>query len=312
MTALDKAAVRGRLSRQQALAAGIPSSTLDGWVADGRLLRRRPNALQLRGAPDERVDRMLELLLSLKAEAYLCCWTALVWWGLWRGAPSTTWLLVAGKWAPKRPGLRVVTCRQLLRGHVTVHNGLPVTTAARTLVDMARLLDLATLRPIVIDAVQQGLTTWDELRIIADERNGARGTGLIRRVCDQLQPGNIQSPLELATREWIATTDLPPPAPAGCVRTPRGLRQLDIPWPQRCVWLDCDGFGYHSSRAAHDYDADRLTDLGTVDGCCGHVTWTKLEQRQPQLLEEVHTLFARADRNLGSGLWTPLQLIPLS
>lgn len=279
----------GLVARQQALDAGLSSSVVDRLAAGGILERSGPRVLTA-VAPDVHGHKAQLWLahLSILRVTVVSHWSALWLWGLLRFSPDLAWITVVGKWAPQRPGVRVVSTRNLPEDDVDCRHGLPCTSLARTFVDLAGFMPVPKLRGVILDARQRGLTDERQIAEVAERRNGARGRSAILRLCTELSVDDADSQLEYKVREWLQTTPLPPPAPAPLIiSTPGGDRQLDIPWPGHKVGLDCDGLAYHGSRTAHDKDAVRRSDINLTVWRVVFVTWARVELGAPRLERDI-------------------------
>ena len=136
---------------------------------------------------------------------------------------------------------------------------MPVTTAARTLADLAALAGHRFLGRLVDDALRRRLTTLDELR------EAALGAG--RRGCrSSVRPRSRQADFRRATvprRSSSPASSLPasragPPAPG---RAGGRVYLLDLAYPDRRVGIEYDGWDAHRTRSAFDGDRARGNDL---------------------------------------------------
>ena len=115
-------------------------------------------------------------------------------------------------------------------------DGLPTTTAARTVVDLAAVFGFERLRRIVENGVNDGVTTDDEVGAVLHEvaRPGKWGVEKLRRVLADRAPGDPvpDSVLERHAARRAALGGLPDPVPQfpHPGRHPgRGLRRLRVP-----------------------------------------------------------------------------------
>ncbi|MBO0831373.1 MAG: hypothetical protein J2P29_05325, partial [Actinobacteria bacterium] len=94
--------------------------------------------------------------------------------------------------------------------HLTSKFGLPVTTAARTVVDLAMTLEYPAGVVAADSALHQGLTTAPELWQVAGQCQTRRGGDRATRVVDFANP-LAESPLESLARVVFDEGGLPPP-----------------------------------------------------------------------------------------------------
>jgi very-short-patch-repair endonuclease len=133
--------------------------------------------------------------------------------------------------------------RSLPRSDVTRHFGIPVTTPARTLIDLARVVDFETLEEALAEAQIRGLVRPEALI--------PRATGALARALGLAEP--TRSQLERAFRRFVRDHDLPPPVINGFVEG----YEVDAHWPETRLVVEVDGWRYHSPRRAFEDDRER-------------------------------------------------------
>ena len=131
---------RGRVARRQLLAAGISSSTIAWYVERGRLHPR------LRGvfvyghrAPIELGDETLALL-AVRDGAALSHVSAAALWGLIGPEAGPVHVVVGAGRSARASRVLVHRSTTLIPKDIRIHQGLPVTSPARALLDSAPLL----------------------------------------------------------------------------------------------------------------------------------------------------------------------------
>lgn len=128
-------------------------------------------------------------LLAVARGAVLARETAGLVHGLGSTPPSTTVHVVVCCTCPhERPGTTVHRSLTLRDSHVTSVAGQPVTTATRTLCDLANVCGPVRLRRLVAEAVRRGLTSAADLRTVMDQMGRFRGKAGLRDVVEQLSP----------------------------------------------------------------------------------------------------------------------------
>ncbi|MEU6857640.1 hypothetical protein AB0B28_02000 [Glycomyces sp. NPDC046736] len=146
---------------------------------------------------------------------------------------------------------------------ITVVDGLPVTTLARTLVDCAA--DLPRLEAVAAaDQMLRAGIGSDHLLAALEPVHGAR----LRQANTTLLSADprAESPMESWTRCLIGDAGLPPPVPQLRVRTPNGrVKFLDLGWERWRVGVEYDGLATHLGLTAETADHRRhqtLRNLG--------------------------------------------------
>ena len=101
-------------------------------------------------------------------------------WEIWGGPTRITEVLAPRGRRPKGPVL-VLTYRRLDPADVTVHKGIPVTTVARTLVDLTEVFDAHELANVIHEAAYRRLFDLQETCAAMERANGRRGSSGSRR-----------------------------------------------------------------------------------------------------------------------------------
>lgn len=133
-----------------------------------------------------------------------------------------------------------MTCAPLPAGSTVLLAGLPVTSLARTVTDVARAWAL---EPALVaaDAARWGdRLTAAELGVAAEAVAGWRGADAARRVCDLARDG-AESPLETRTRLRLVADGVPEPRLQVTLTADGVSAQVDGWWPEAGVAMECDG-----------------------------------------------------------------------
>ena len=90
--------------------------------------------------------------------------------------------------------------------------GIPVTNAARTLLDLASCVGEERMNQVVDEALRKGLVSIESLRrfVNREKKSGRRGAGVLRRLVEQREPGYQPSASELqaSVRRLLAAAGL--------------------------------------------------------------------------------------------------------
>lgn len=249
----------GIVTRTQLRGLGLRDGVITAWIGNGRLARRGSGVFALgHRRPDDR-SRWLADVLARGDRAWLADQSAAALWDLNIGDEGRTHLVVPAD------GSRSLTagasCRRssrLIEGtQTTVHAGIPVTTVARTLADLAARVRPAQLRRAVERA--DALELFD-LRDVAPLL-GERGVKPLRLLlAEAAAHGGLprtRSVLEAEFIEFCIAHRLPRPQVNRWDRS----REIDFRWPDRAVVVEVDGWEFHRSRAAFESDALRTQEL---------------------------------------------------
>lgn len=158
--------------------------------------------------------------------------------------------------------------------------GMPVTTAARTAFDLARVPGLET-AVIRIDALRHATGVGVEsIHAIARRHRGARGTRQLRRVLDLCDAG-AESPQETRTRLVLTSAGLRPTHTQIEVRDEFGrfVGRLDMGWPDALVAVEFDGAQHWTDPRQRSRDIDRIAELAELNWIVVRVSSEMLRER---------------------------------
>ena len=137
--------------------------------------------------------------------------------------------------------------------------GIPVTTVARTLVDLSGGLTPDRMVRVVREADYLGLLDLDEVDAALARASGKRGTGVLRAVLDAHRPGTVvRSELEHRFLELCRKAGLPEPECNVPLQIKGRRYVVDCLWREQGVVVELDGAAAHASPRA--FEADRARD----------------------------------------------------
>jgi hypothetical protein len=154
------------------------------------------------------------------------------------------------------------------REDVTVHFGIPVTTPARTLLDLAEVLDTPSLTRAVNEARLKHRSTLPELRELL-VRSPGRTTRRLRPFIENTT-GPTRSRFEDEFLRFVARYDLPAPEMNQIVAG----EEVDALWRRERLIVELDGREYHEHRFEEDRDRDAV--LVAAGFSVLRVTWERL------------------------------------
>ena len=151
-----------------------------------------------------------------------------------------------------RPGLRLHR-RALPQADLTTRHGIPVTSPARTLLDLAARLLERELEVLVNEADKLDLVDPEELRAAFASRAGQRGVASLRRLLQRDVFALTDSELERRFLPIARRAGLPPPLTQAHLN---GFR-VDFFWPDLGLVVETDGLRYHRTPAQQARDRRR-------------------------------------------------------
>lgn len=176
----------GYFTTAQAAAVGVDRKRLARYVAAGHLERVRRGVYRLVPFPRSPHEDLFVAWLETGLHSVISHDSALALYELSDALPTAVHVTVPFTASRRHPGLRLHT-NQISADEITHYDALPVTTVARTIVDVA-VAGLADelVEQAVLEAVQQGLVTPELLHTAARAR-GPRVTGIIRRALERIE-----------------------------------------------------------------------------------------------------------------------------
>jgi very-short-patch-repair endonuclease len=183
----------------------------------------------------------------------------------------------------RRPGIcphRVAVLPDTERAFVV---GVPVTSPARTLVDLAVRLRPRRLEQAMAEAERRDLTDRTEVAALLDCGPLRKGATTLRSLLAiENRPAFTRSSAEERFLALTRKGGLPVPA----VNEKVGTTEVDFLWRSEGVTVEVDGFAYHSSRGTFEKDRRRDARLAARGFQVVRVTWR-------QLTEEPHSVLVR-------------------
>ncbi|HVT70079.1 MAG TPA: DUF559 domain-containing protein [Trebonia sp.] len=195
-------------------------------------------------------------------------------------------------WNRARPADVVFHSAELPAGHLTKLYNLPVTTAARTVVDLARTLPFTDAVVVADSALHQDKTTKAELSEILGTCSRWPGVKQARRVVE-FADERAESPLESAARVVFDSCGLDPPELQAGIFTPNGAFRVDFLWPAHRVIAEADGLMKYNNRRDYIKQLERDRHLQDAGYKVVHFTWK-------ELFDTAHVVIGRIRRALAA------------
>jgi hypothetical protein len=254
----------GVVGRKQLLALGISAKAIDYRASVGRLrvyyrgvYAVGHEAVQLRG-------RLFAALLVAGAGAALSHRTAAALHRLIPSMPPFVEVTTTTKAPRSRPGLSFHQARTL---ETQRRHGLPLTTPARTLLDLAATRPRPEVERACSEALVQRLVTADQL-----VQQRGPGSAVLRSLIDDgIAP--TRSELERRFVGTVSKAGLPRPLVNALVNGHR----VDFLWPEHRLIVELDGWRFHGHRLAFERDRARDVALQLAGYKVLRFTWRQLE-----------------------------------
>lgn len=275
---------QGLVTRRDLLAAGVPAATVSDWLGTGRLHQIHRGVYSV-GQPVGGADaRRMAAVLACGAGAYLshrCCCEH---WELVPAAPGTPLEVTVLGRRPKGPrGVRVHRAEEVAEDELTVLRGVPVTSAARAVIDLAATADRYTVAKAYEEGLIQGFYDRDEMARLVDRHAGRRGIKKVRFLVERDAPPSWTiGEAHKRLLELVRSAGLPHPE----TEVQIGPYRVDMLWRRERVIVEVDGATYHSLPSRIEADKRRDAELAARGYIVIRVTWR-------QLIDEPHAVLAR-------------------
>jgi very-short-patch-repair endonuclease len=275
----------GVVTRVQLLDAGLTTHEIRHRVDRGALLREHRGVYRVGHRAPSVEARYLAAVFACGADARLTGQAAAHLLGLLKGpiaAPEVT-----------TPLKRRANGVKVRRGRIAppdraLHRGIPSTSVARTLVDLAADLSRDDLARACHEAgVRYGTTPRQLAATPARRPRNVPGAGKLRLVIE----GDVRvtlSPLERRFLQRLGEHDLPLPR----TNRPAGSHHVDCRWPERRLTVELDSYRFHHSRHAWEQDRRREREARARGDEFRRYTWRDVFEEPAQMLAELHRLLA--------------------
>ncbi len=305
---LGEAAARrhGVFTLAEAVALGVPARTVASRAREGRYISIEPQVYAVAGAPATLRQRIAGVVASCPALAAVSHQTAAELWGMTnRGIRAIE--TVTTRWdRVRREGVRVHESLDLLPEDVVDLDGIPITTAVRTVVDLG-----ASNKWVVERALEEGirrdLFTLDDVEAFVARvaKRGRRGVGVIRPLLAARRRWDTvtESTLEDEFRRMLADGGLPMPQPQYVVRDKSGdlVCRADFAYPAVRVLVELDSEAHHLDRLTFRRDRSKQNQAVTLGWTVLRYTWWDLTEEPARVCREIESVLAPVPADIPAG-----------
>ena len=184
----------------------------------------------------------------------------------------------------RRRGIRVHRVGRFGPGEIGEVDDLPVTSPARTILDLSGRLDDEELEHLVAEAHAQDRTITTQLATLLTLHRYRRGIAPLRALIDShREPQRTRSKAERRLLKLIRDRGLPEPRANAVVA---GF-EVDLYWAERRLIVEFDSFRFHSSRRAFERDRRRDQALVALGHTVMRVTWLQLTRTPAQVVDRI-------------------------
>lgn len=180
----------------------------------------------------------------------------------------------------RRPGIVTHIMRDLHPDDSTVHEGIPVTGPARTLLDLAAVLSPRHVSRAYEEADRMRLIDERSMRALLTRASGHHGVSLLTALVEESfahAPTKLE--LERSFYELCRAAGLPLPLVNVWVEG----RRVDACWPQRRLVVELDSKTFHRTDGKVERDYDTSAELTLAGHAVLRFTWKQVT-RKPDLV----------------------------
>jgi len=207
--------------------------------------------------------------------------------------PATIDVISLGKRGASVDGIRPHDVRRPRLWETGTFDGVPCTSPARTLVDLAGVVGSRTLRSVFERAAARKLL--DLVAIEASIGQGGRtGTQALRGLLDEWRPaapalatGRLKSPFEAKVLPLLATRGIPMPLTNVPVELAEGRIEVDFLWPQQRFVVEADSRAFHATDVASERDRWRDRELMRVGYSTLRITHQQAETEADAIADAI-------------------------
>lgn len=283
---------RGLVARDQLIAAAISRSAIGRLIASGHLHRVHRNAYAVGHLAPAPLAAETAALLAFGEVAVLSHLSAALLWEVVRVGDDRIHLTTTKQHRLGIDGVVVHRTSTLTPGDIRIHKNLPITSPARTLLDLADLLEGRDLERALDEALVKRLTSRAVVGRTVREMNGRRGAGRLQRALTRhALPQVTRSELEKRMHQLIRAASLAEPE----VNARICGYEVDFLWRRQRLVVEVDGYQFHSSRPAFERDRAKANRLVAAGFAVMRVTWWQMAEEPYAVVARIAEALARAD-----------------
>ncbi|HEX7279602.1 MAG TPA: DUF559 domain-containing protein [Solirubrobacterales bacterium] len=189
----------------------------------------------------------------------------------------------------------------LIRRHISpvpdderaVKEGIPVTSAPRTIFDLAAAEPLDVVENLLREMERLELRDRLSLRDLLDRHPGRRGARKVRSALERLKEepaGSKRSKLEERFAPFLRHHHLPLPRFNDWIMVGNKRYKVDCHWPGPGQIVELDGWQSHKTRTAFREDRARDRRLRVAGYSVTHITWNQLDDEAEAVAADLRAL----------------------
>jgi hypothetical protein len=213
-------------------------------------------------------------------------------WGIWGSGTGEAHVTVPRKTRSQRPIRRHFGVLPL--DEVTIQDGIPVTSAARAVLDLAADKGEAAAESALREMEYLGIYGPLSIPALLDRYPRHRGAAIVARCLERLQDdpgGRVRSPLEELFLPFLDAHHVPRPRLNAWLSVGEERFQVDCFWPGAWLVVELDGFKAHGTKRAFRKDRRRSRRLEAHGFTVIRITEDQLLDEPADVVADLRALY---------------------
>ena len=284
----------GVVSLAQLESFGLTASAVRERVAAGRLGRIHRGVYAVGHGRLTMHGRWMAAVLAYGPRALLSHRSAAGLHGIRPDNRPKTEVTVSSPSARSRPGIEVHASGTLQPADLAVVEAIPCTSLARTLLDLAEVLDVRGVERAIDQAEVLRLFDLREVDEVLSRAAGRRGLAVLRSALARYErPSLTHSELEELLFGLCREVGLPKPETNVWITLEGGAVRVDFLWRAERLIVETDGWASHGTRRAFETDRRRDRRLQLAGWQVVRFTWRDLLEHPSEVVATLTGLLGR-------------------
>ena len=272
----------GVFTLAQSVACGFARSTITRRVSRGVYERLYPSIYGIAGSEDSWNRQAVAAVLSVQGLAAVSHRSAAYLWGMTSRVPDVIEVISRRHQRVQRPAFTVHESKDMVRSDVVRVDGIPVTSAVRTVVDLGASAPAWMVERSLDSGLRRDLfTAWQVRCFIARvARPGRNGVGTIRPLVEErlVWATITESDLEDLARAVIKSAGFPMPEPQHKLFRPDGsfVGRYDFAYVQKRSIIEADSWEFHMNPVSFERDRQKQNEAQALGWTVYRITWRQL------------------------------------
>jgi very-short-patch-repair endonuclease len=288
---------QGAISLQQLRTIGLSGSAVRSRVEEGSLHSVHEGVYGVGQPLLTTKGRLMAAVLACGETAVVSHRTAAWLWGIRETDNASIDVTASNRRGRSPVGIVAHRDGTLIAADRTRLQGIPCTTVARTLLDLAGIVPMWDLRKAVAEAEVLRSIDRSTLSALIRRSRGRRGVARLRLLIDELDPATWRTRSELERRflRMCRRAGLPPPEVNVELEVSDGRLEVDFLWRGAGLIVEADGRRYHDTASAFHRDRRREQRLQLAGWRVSRCTWAQVKNEPNVLIQTIRALLSQAN-----------------